>query len=266
MNGRRGRFRGRFVLEKNGQSWLGGQRIDLLEAIGTYGSISQAARVVGISYRGAWDSIEAMNNQSDLPLVDRVAGGRHGGGTRLTEHGRRVVRLFRAMEAEYQRALDALAGEIGDFDEFSRLLRRFSLTTSARNQFAGQIVHLQPGPVHVEVRVRLDDESEVVALVTRNSMESMGLAEGVEVYALFKAGSVVLAAADAPAFSFENRLCGVLGEWGEGDRYREAAVHLANEKTVTAVVGSGVVERMGLRPGLPVCAMFAASNVILALV
>ena len=260
------RFKGRFLLEKDGESWLGGQRIDLLEAIGVHGSISQAARVVGVSYRGAWDTVDAMNNQSDLPLVERVAGGKHGGGTRLTEHGRRVIRLFRAMEAGYQRALGAVAGDSEDFDEFHRLLRRFSLTTSARNQFAGRIARLHAGPVHVDVRVRIDADTELAAVVTRTSMDSMRLAEGMDVYALFKAGAVVLGIDPVAPISFENRLCGTVGELQHGVVYSEVSVRLANEKTITAAVNTTVATRMGLQADMPVCAMFNAASVILALV
>ncbi len=260
------RFKGRFLLEKDGVSFLGGQRIDLLEAIGTHGSISQAAKVVGVSYRGAWDTVDAMNNQSDTPLVERTTGGKHGGGTRLTEHGRRVIHLFRAIEGEYQRALGTLAGGLEDFDEFQRLLRKFSLTTSARNQFSGRITRLLAGPVHVEVHIRIDAENQIIAVVTQHSMQAMGLVEGMEVYALFKAGAVVLSTDTVLGISFENRFCGVIRHLHPGDLYTEVSVRMHNEKIITAVVNNDVAEQMGLMTDTPVCAMFNAASVILALV
>ncbi len=260
------RFKGRFMLEKDGVSFLGGHRIDLLEAIGTHGSISQAAKSVGVSYRGAWDTVDAMNNQSDAPLVERVTGGKHGGGTRLTEQGRRVIRLFRAIECEYQRALGSLAGGVEDFDEFHHLLRKFSLTTSARNQFSGRITRLVAGPVYVDVRIRIDADNEIAAVVTQHSMQNMGLATGMEVYALFKAGAVVLSTDAAQNISFENRFCGVIRHLHRGAVYTEVSVRLQNEKIITAVVNNEVALRMGLQAETPVCSLFNASSVILALV
>ena len=112
-------------------AFLGDKRVRLLEAIDLYGSISQAAKHVPLSYKAAWDAVDAMNNLADTPLVERSTGGKAGGGTLLTEHGRRVIALYRAVEAEYQSALDRLAKTfasepVGDVHAFQRLLRRMS--------------------------------------------------------------------------------------------------------------------------------------------
>ena len=58
------------------------------------------------------DAVDAVNNLSATPLVVRTTGGRHGGGTRLTDEGRRVVAAFRAMEAEYRRFLEDLSARV----------------------------------------------------------------------------------------------------------------------------------------------------------
>ena len=175
------RLRSRLEVDTEFGSFLGDTRIRLLEAIDKHGSISQAAKAVPLSYKAAWDAIDAMNNLADQPLVVRSTGGRNGGGTLLTEHGRKTVALYRALEAEYQAALDRLAasmneGLAGDFQQFRQLLRRMSMKTSARNQFAGQIVGLREGHVDFEVRLRLDAENELVAVITRESAETLGLA------------------------------------------------------------------------------------------
>ena len=86
-----------------------------------------------------------MNNLAEHPLVTRVTGGRHGGGSTLTPYGEKVVALYRALESEYQAALDRLAAnmhssEHGDFAQFRQLLKRMSMRSSARNQFAGTCV------------------------------------------------------------------------------------------------------------------------------
>jgi molybdate transport system regulatory protein len=87
---------GRFWLNIEGKGFPGLGRIEVLEQIGTAGAISAAARAMGRSYKVAWDSIDAMNNLADEPLLIRHVGGGHGGGTRLTESGQRMIAQHRA--------------------------------------------------------------------------------------------------------------------------------------------------------------------------
>jgi molybdate transport system regulatory protein len=79
---------------------VGPGKIDLLEAIDTTGSISAAARELGMSYRRAWMLIETMNSCFKRPVVDAETGGKRGGGTRLTAVGKAVVRLYRDIEVQ----------------------------------------------------------------------------------------------------------------------------------------------------------------------
>lgn len=260
------RFKGRLLLEKDGVSFLGGNRLDLLEAIGATGSITKAAKSIGMSYRGAWDTIDSMNNQSEHPLVERTAGGKQGGGTRLTEHGLRIVNLFRAIEGEYQQALNTMLDNIENFGEFQRLLQKFSFTTSARNQFTGRITRLTEGLVNVSVHIRIDAENEIVAAITAESQRTLALAVGVEVYALFKAGAVVLTCDLNSDTSLENRFCGTVQRIHQDPVNTEITVGLKSGKTITSVINTERAHKIGLTVDMPVCALFNAAGIILALV
>ena len=77
---------------------IGPGKVDLLEAIGETGSITAAAKRLGMSYRRAWLLIDTMNRCFKNPIVEAEAGGRSGGGTHLTQTGRDAVRLYRAIE------------------------------------------------------------------------------------------------------------------------------------------------------------------------
>src|SRR5690606_36764663 len=79
--------RGLIWLAYDDENFGGPGRIALLEAIGSDGSITRAARRVGLSYKAAWDAIYRMNNLAGEPLVSRVTGGKGGGSTRLTARG-----------------------------------------------------------------------------------------------------------------------------------------------------------------------------------
>jgi molybdate transport system regulatory protein len=86
---------------------VGPGKVALLEAIARTGSISAAAREMGMSYRRAWLLVDAMNTLFRRPVVSASAGGRHGGGAALTEFGREVIERFREIEAGANRALTA---------------------------------------------------------------------------------------------------------------------------------------------------------------
>ena len=266
------RLRGKLEVATEFGSFLGDTRIRLLEAIATHGSISQAAKAVPLSYKAAWDAIDAMNNLAAEPLVERSTGGKNGGGTLLTDHGRKTIALYRALEAEYQDSLDRLSARMndaqaGDFEQFRQLLRRLSMKTSARNQFAGHIVGLREGHVDFEVRLKLDQQgdSEIVAVITRDSAETMALAIGMEVCALVKSSSVLLLTDRAIRTSARNQLWGEVTRIHDGPVNSEITLALPGGRSVCAVVTHDSVERLGLAVGGEACAIFKASAVILCL-
>lgn len=83
---------------------IGPGKIDLLEAIGTYGSLSAAARSMGMSYRRAWLLLDEINRALEQPATDATTGGQAGGGSKLTAVGERIVMLYREIEREAERA------------------------------------------------------------------------------------------------------------------------------------------------------------------
>ena len=88
---------------------VGPGKIALLEAVAETGSISAAARGLGMSYRRAWLLIDEMNKSLREPAVETATGGTKGGGAALTARGEKLIRLYRAIE---QKARDSTAGEI----------------------------------------------------------------------------------------------------------------------------------------------------------
>jgi molybdate transport system regulatory protein len=83
---------------------LGPGKADLLEAIAKTGSISQAARLLNMSYRRAWLLVETMNRCFKTPLVEAKTGGKAGGGAEITPLGREALKHYRAMEKAAARA------------------------------------------------------------------------------------------------------------------------------------------------------------------
>lgn len=102
---------------------------------------------MGMSYKTAWDTVNAMNNLSEAPLVERSVGGLRGGGTRLTNDGRRLIEAYEAAESEFAHFLRRLSAGIADFDHFQDLMRRLGMKTSARNELSGRIKAVPKGAV-----------------------------------------------------------------------------------------------------------------------
>ena len=87
------------------------RRIELLRQIKQIGSINQAAKLAGVSYKTAWDNIDAMTKISPKPLLERSTGGKQGGGTQLTSYAERLLQLYDLLQHTQKRAFDILHEE-----------------------------------------------------------------------------------------------------------------------------------------------------------
>lgn len=99
-------IKGRIWVEKDGELYLGGGRIILLERLNKMGSISAAARSMGLGYRNAWLWIDSMNRLSPSPLVEKAAGGPGGGYARLTQAGLNAISLYKKLRGRMQVIID----------------------------------------------------------------------------------------------------------------------------------------------------------------
>lgn len=258
------RVAGRIWFEEGDRSVAGGGRIELLRRIGQHGSIARAAKSMGMGYKAAWDAVDAMNNLSPRPLVERKAGGRRGGGTLLTADGEALIRVYDAAQVEYRRFLQRLSLGIERFDEFHELVESMSMKTSARNLLRGTVTLVTEGAVNAEVVLDLAG-TPLVAIVTNESVRALGLAEGVEAFALIKASWVILATGDGGLrTSARNRLCGTVERCTEGAVNAEVVLALAGGMRLTAIITMESLRELGLAPGQPACALIKAPHVILA--
>lgn len=101
----------------DGDHSLGPGKVQLLEGVVEHGSISAAARAMGMAYRHAWELIDDLNQCFRRPVIATSAGGRAGGGASLTPFGEELVRRFRSME---QAAADAMAPDLAALDQQRR--------------------------------------------------------------------------------------------------------------------------------------------------
>lgn len=93
-------------------SAIGPGKADLLETIDRRGSISAAAKDMGMSYKRAWDLVDTMNHAFREPLVVTATGGSHGGGAQISEFGYEVLRRYREIESKANASIATEAREL----------------------------------------------------------------------------------------------------------------------------------------------------------
>lgn len=139
------------------------------------------------------------------------------------------------------------------------------MKVSARNQLKGTVGEIRAGAVYSEVQVHLAGGATIVAMITKESVESLGLDAGKEVVALIKAPNVIIVT-DFGGYriSARNQLKGTVVEVKAGAINSEIDIELSGGELLAATVTNDSVESLGLRKGQPATAVFKAGSVILA--
>lgn len=236
----------------------------LLGGLETAGSITAAAKAAGLSYKAAWDAIDAMNNLAGQTLVATTVGGKGGGGTRLTAQGRELLATYRAVAEEQERFLEKINAGLGRAKRSLPVLGRLSMRTSARNQWSGTVRRVRQGAVNDEIDVELPGGDTIVAVITRESSENLGLETGREVVVLVKASSVMIGASGSGRLrlSARNQLAGRITRLTPGAVNTEVVVALREGRTIAAVITNVSSQELALAVGKKAVAIFKASSVI----
>ncbi len=138
------------------------------------------------------------------------------------------------------------------------------MKVSARNVFAGTVSAYRPGNVNAEVEVDLGGGDHLVAVITVDSAESLGIAPGKSVVALVKAPWVmVLTDESGIRLSARNGLRGIVETVTPGTVNGEVVIALHGGAKVAAVITREAIADLGLKPGAPATAIIKASHVVL---
>ena len=255
---------GNLWFSREEHKYLGGERIALLAKIDELGSISKAAKAVGISYKTAWDTINLINNLAEQPLVDRLTGGKGGGGTSLTAAGKNVVEQYAILKEEHGRYLNNLSQRLGNGAGLYTLLRRITMKVSARNVFGGIIETIIPGVVNAEIILALSGGARLTATVTVGAVANLDLTVGMSAYAIVKASLVIVGTDLHDArISARNIFCGTVAKLVPGPVNAEVDIEIEGGNVISAVITNESAGRLGLEEGVHACALFKASSVII---
>ncbi|MGD0958926.1 MAG: TOBE domain-containing protein [Methylomonas sp.] len=139
------------------------------------------------------------------------------------------------------------------------------MKTSARNQFTGTVNEVLMGAVNAEVHIGLKGGDILVASVTKDSIETLGVKTGITIIALVKAPQIILVT-DFGGYkiSARNQLAGKVTDIKLGAVNSEVDIELNGGEKIAATVTNDSVETLGLRKGQLTTAVFKASAVLLA--
>ncbi len=238
---------------------------ELLRAVELTGSLQKAARTAGYSYKGAWLLMDTASNLARAPLIERVQGGAGGGGSRLTPAAHQLLAAWQQLQARHTQFLRQEEAWLLEQPALAALLRRLTMKTTARNQFAGIIRSIERGPATVQVTLEIPGGHEISAAITAAAAARMKLLEGGEAIALIKASEVVLVTDFAGyTLSARNQLAGTIARLQKGAVSSLVGLTLPGGATVTASVTNDAVEALDLKVCQRATASFKAYAVMLA--
>ena len=234
------------------------KRLDILRRVGEAGSISEAARGAGVSYKAAWQAVETLSNLAGAPLVERAVGGVGGGGAHLTDAGLQLLHVAARLQAAREQVLDSPAAQSA---HGPALWGAVALRTSMRNQLPCRVLQLNTQGAAVRVQLVLGDGAQLASLLTRESAELLSLHKGQPVLALCKATAVQMGAQAQPSHDTHNLLQGVVSRGAPANRGGELSLALPGGLHLVGMAAPG----QGLPRSSPAWAWFEASAVVLAL-
>jgi molybdate transport system regulatory protein len=251
------------VLRSGGRLLVGRDRIRLLEAVAEHGSISKAAKAMGISYKTAWEAVDAINNLLPTPAFVTRTSGRVGGAAEITDEGRRLITVFHRLE-DHLAKVSSLIAEEGLEEIGDALLWASGFKVSARNIFRAEVVSIRRWPVDVEVLLKLSDEQTISATITNAATEHLGLAPGRKALALVKAPFVRLVSKTDAEKVRHNLFRGLVKQRIDAEVHSEVHLDIGNGKTIVAVVPRHHAEDLGIAENVEAFATFEPDHIIIA--
>ncbi|MEY2666346.1 MAG: hypothetical protein RLZZ384_517 [Pseudomonadota bacterium] len=238
--------------------------IELLKAIGQSGSLNQAAKQVGLSYKGAWQIIERANNSSPKTLVSTAIGGTKGGGTALTPAGQTLVALFDQLQTEHQSFLKQLNARLLENSDNVLLFQRLIVKTSARNQLFGKVISILLGAVSAEITIKLKGNEQIITTISVSDFHELNLTFNSDVLLLLNSSEIMLATIDnSKQFSARNYLACHVIQIREDLIYAEITLLFTGGEMLIATMTNQSLHDLGLENGMRVFAVFKTNAPIL---
>ncbi|MDD2449348.1 MAG: TOBE domain-containing protein [Sulfurimonas sp.] len=255
---------GRFWLSKDGESFLGSGRIQLLKIIEKTGSMNAAAKEMKMSYKAAWERLNSMNALADEPLITRTTGGRGGGGTTLTPYAHQLIQTYERLHAVHAKFIDRFAEAGGDADRLESILNRTFLTTSARNQLPSKVKNITQDELSTNLELALLGDVSIVSSITAKSAKDMALHIGSDTYAIIKSSDIEIVKTAPKAHKNLNIIKGVIDSVETSEHSQEITFRVSDSLSLVAAISRDSAES-SLKVGESAYAIINTKNIIIGL-
>lgn len=237
--------------------------MELLMHIQDEGSITKAAKTMKMSYKAAWDAVDAMNNLSEFPLVTSSKGGKGGGGTHLSEYAKELIDTYKILQEEHQQFLENLSKRVSEKNGHIHLLKSMDIRISARNQLKTKVLSIQKGVFESRVSLELNNKETITAVITNDSLDTLEIDVGTKLYALFKANALVLSDDSLALKSDMNSFRGKILRIEHDNLSAEVIIELKGGNTVCSTLSTEMLERLNLKNEMQVTAFCEPKSIIL---
>lgn len=243
------------------------QRFLVLQTVARCGSISEAARDLGMSYKAAWQALDQLRQRLGVAVVQANVGGRDGGGAQLTPMGQRLLQAY----AHWAALRDQFLMDFVNLGSEGLARQNMSMgwQHSMRNRLLCEVetIHEQSGLI--QVGLRLPGQQQLRSTITKESQQQFNLRSGLSVWALCKATAVHVVSDEQMAEvqsnpEFRPNAVAIRGEvaaWQSKQNQGQDEVSLRLEPGQD-LIGFGRSSQW--TAGQSVCAMIAPQSVVLA--
>jgi molybdate transport system regulatory protein len=237
------------------------KRLDILRKISKAGSISEAARESGVSYKAAWQALETLSNLAGVPLIQTAVGGIRGGGAQLTEAG---LKLLQGAELFARAKSDALQklkeSPINDINKTG--LASLEFRTSMRNHLTCKVKAIKKLGSVAKILLDIGNNQQIESQITSTSLQLLNLQIGQQILALFKATGVqIIDKLPSKNSAKVNVLEGVVAKKTKTGKDTETSIKLEGNQLIVGFANFNSSIKQGMR-----CyALVDGSSVVIAI-
>jgi len=200
MNNSSFEFSSDLLLNKGKSTFLNSSKVKLLENIRDFGSMTKAAKELGITYKTAWSWIDKMNMLASTSLVEKISGGKGGGGTIITPYAKDLMKIYHEVKALQDTHLQSLQDSLQHLDD------DISKKTFSFSNLNAYIKNLSKQDNRYEVILVLKNGSELISYVSTKFVEVNELKVDSKISVLVESNSISLSKLVDEHLSSRNKL------------------------------------------------------------
>lgn len=245
---------GNIWVKKDNRGFIGRGRVELLQNIQIYGSISKASKAMKMSYKAAWDSVDIMNKLSNKPLVTKVSGGKGGGGTVITSHAKELIQAYEEISSLYKNYFHTLS------NSFNEQIDDNVQEEPAFSRLKGVILDKKNIADNFEVSIKLDGGQILTSIENKKFIIEKDLQIDDEINILIETSNIVLNK-EAPTNSARNLLQGKIVSINDDGINSNITIECNEKDSIHAKVTTQSCKKLDLKINDKIYASFKAYNI-----